>query len=853
MMSEALVASNANLFMVGLRKSPTTSSFEKQSQLQLPNPFVFKFHSTNLSRFITPTAAAAAATNRNSQAGGGGRSSSNSSRGYSSTDSARYKDSYDKQRRNGIQDHYSRSTSSSSSSSAPSYSFCQKTDRQKTQEEAEDHQRRTFGKRMELPDDESRDSRKTFRNSSGYGNSGGRYDDGNVQEGGNSSSYNKSSKGGGSGRYRGSLKAGYDANYRGSSRSNSVNPDQRSSRSSRHRRRRYPDKGLPKGMYEMVDNETGEKVFVWGTEDEELPVPTPADLKWEYTKTAISGDVSDESWYKAMEASMGGASGAFSVKGVRQGEVTEGDETQRHRKMDRKDHQEPSKDREPSVATKSNFLDDLRIQTHRKLGSGPSPPPESLKTMNAKLVMRHEGSLESLNSTVDKSHPQLSKASGDDDDTATFVVKPRGMRDLNARSNFDPRLTDEYFGSKSFKDVGASEEVIKALTSLQVMRPSAIQAMAFKPVLEGQSCIIADQTGSGKTLAYVAPLVQSLRNEEANGAAKALSKKPRVLVLVPTSELAVQVLNVCRAVSKGGAPFRSIILTGGFKWKTQVESLVQGAEIVVATPGRFLQHLQSGTLQLNNLKCVVLDEVDILYDDEEFLEVLQTVEQAAAKHVQYVHVTATLPVDIHDSLLSRYPDSVPLMGPSLHRTAVGLQEILVDCSGAEGEEKTPEAAFVSKRTALLQLVDERPVSKTIVFCNKIETCRKVENALARHDRNETKLVVLPYHAALSQQARLESMQQFLESKPKKNMFLVCTDRASRGLDSFDVEHVVLFDFPRDPSEYVRRVGRTARGAGGTGKVFVFALGKQVAMARRIMARNEKGHPVHSVPGSQYET
>lgn len=1169
MMSEALVVSNANLFMVGLRKSPTTSSFEKQSQLQLPNPFVFKFHSTNLSRFITPTAAAAAATNRNSQAAGGGRSSGSSSRGYSSTDPARYKESYDKQRRNGIQDHYSRSTSSSSSS--PSYSFSQKTDRQKTQEEAEDHQRHTFGKQMGLPDDESRDSRKTFRNSSGYGNSGGRYDDGNVQEGGNSSSYKKSSKGGGSGRYGGSLKANYDASYRGSSRSNSVNPDQRSSRSSRHRRR-YPDKGLPKGMYEMVDNETGEKVFVWGTEDEELPVPTPADLKWEYTKTAISGDVSDESWYKAMEASMGGASGAFSVKGVRQGglyreeedddedsdydtdednnlgpdeepsdelqkesqqkstrvsrspkvrvfgrdfgarlsdvakavthesksqpslpqggnrgsslesvtastattttttsekkdveiqsdqeatipasrignsipvgshdsaaailpaeeevvdqpwppvgpltagsygqysslgksfdlshdgfekasdtedgeivnpesgswppkgilsqggrrgyrsaessivageenerwtaaslldfdlgtnsdtqkvaddssvmekttistneammsrsqsrrtpldkisplvaartqtvvkvtttttqshvseqvgddvwlgsvnpgiiEVTEGDETQRHRKMDRKDHQGPSKDREPSVATKSSFLDDLRIQTHRKLGSGPSPPPESLKTMNAKLVMRHEGSLETLNGTVDKSHPLLSKASGDDDDTATVVVKPRGMRDLNARSNFDPRLTDEYFGSKSFKDVGASEEVIKALRSLQVTRPSAIQAMAFKPVLEGQSCIIADQTGSGKTLAYVAPLVQSLRNEEANGAAKALSKKPRVLVLVPTSELAVQVLNVCRAVSKGGAPFRSIILTGGFKWKTQVESLVQGAEIVVATPGRFLQHLQSGTLQLNNLKCVVLDEVDILYDDEEFLEVLQTVEQAAAKHVQYVHVTATLPVDIHDSLLSRYPDSVPLMGPSLHRTAVGLQEILVDCSGAEGEEKTPEAAFVSKRTALLQLVDERPVSKTIVFCNKIETCRKVENALARHDRNETKLVVLPYHAALSQQARLESMQQFLESKPKKNMFLVCTDRASRGLDSFDVEHVVLFDFPRDPSEYVRRVGRTARGAGGTGKVFVFALGKQVAMARRIMARNEKGHPVHSVPGSQYET
>jgi ATP-dependent RNA helicase DDX18/HAS1 len=90
-------------------------------------------------------------------------------------------------------------------------------------------------------------------------------------------------------------------------------------------------------------------------------------------------------------------------------------------------------------------------------------------------------------------------------------------------------------------------------------------------------------------------------------------------------------------------------------------------------------------------------------------------------------------------------------------------------------------------------------------------------------------------------------------KLELTLCLFVIHRASRGLDSFDVEHVVLFDFPRDPSEYVRRVGRTARGAGGTGKVFVFALGKQVAMARRIMARNEKGHPVHSVPGSQYET
>lgn len=193
-----------------------------------------------------------------------------------------------------------------------------------------------------------------------------------------------------------------------------------------------------------------------------------------------------------------------------------------------------------------------------------------------------------------------------------------------------------------------------------------------------------------------------------------------------------QVLNVCRAFARGGAPFRSIVLTGGFKWKTQVESLAQGPDVVVATPGRFLQHLEKGSLKLDNLKTygtalllghscilfitagscpiatefkpccesghlsvssiimyslalvclcsVVLDEVDILYDDEEFTQILDTLDQAASRRVQYVHVTATLPVDIHDSLLTRYPDAIPLMGPTLHRTAVGLQEVGVSYS-----------------------------------------------------------------------------------------------------------------------------------------------------------------------------
>lgn len=112
--------------------------------------------------------------------------------------------------------------------------------------------------------------------------------------------------------------------------------------------------------------------------------------------------------------------------------------------------------------------------------------------------------------------------------------------------------------------------------------------------------------------------------------------------------------------------------------------------------------------------------------------------------------------------------------------------------------------------------------------------------------------VLAYHAALSQDVRQANMQRFLrplsgpDSKP---LVMICTDRASRGVDSADVEQVVLFDFPREPSEYVRRVGRTARGAGGTGTVYVLVLGRQVAIARKILDRNERGEPVHQVPAA----
>lgn len=407
-----------------------------------------------------------------------------------------------------------------------------------------------------------------------------------------------------------------------------------------------------------------------------------------------------------------------------------------------------------------------------------------------------------------------------------------------------------FFSRKSFRDLGCTDYMIESLRGQLFLRPSNIQAMAFPPVIEGKSCIIADQSGSGKTLAYLAPIIQRLRQEELNALSKFSSQSPRVIILAPTAELASQVLSNCRSISKFGVPFKSMVVTGGFRQKTQLENLQQGVDVLIATPGRFMFLIKGGFLELTNLRCAVLDEVDILFNDDDFEGALRCLINSSPVATQYLFVTATLPVDIYYKLVEVFPDCEVIMGPGMHRISPGLEEVLVDCSGEDGVEKTPEAAFLNKKSAFLQLVERSPVSKTIVFCNKIDTCRKVENILRRFDRKGIRVQVLPFHAAVAQESRLANMKEFFRSQSNEvSQFLVCTDRASRGIDFAGVDHVVLFDFPRDPSEYVRRVGRTARGAGGKGKAFIFVVGKQVALARRITERNRKGHPLHDVPAA----
>ncbi|XP_059310501.1 DEAD-box ATP-dependent RNA helicase 50 isoform X1 [Lycium ferocissimum] len=600
------------------------------------------------------------------------------------------------------------------------------------------------------------------------------------------------------------------------------------------------------GAYQLIDEETGDKFIVWGgAEDDDSSIPSKHVLSWSPNNNKPQTHTN--------QASNGGSAGNFGrLKFRRMRDLVRKSYT-KNKERDVIDHDEQNVRDTSAQSSISSYSEPDQLKEQQTLsvprGLAKVQQLESRNFFQKAIRMEDEGYRSDFDAKSARLVAPGSKASASSlrgwGGGGSNHYRPNGEEISRERRNFDDR--NNFFSRKSFQDMGCSDYMIESLKNQHFVRPSHIQSMTFGPIIAGKSCIISDQSGSGKTLAYLLPLIQRLRQEELQGLSKPSSQSPSVVILAPTAELASQVLNTCRSFSKSGVPFRSMVVTGGFRQRTQLENLRQELDVLIATPGRFMFLIKEGYLQLTNLKCAVLDEVDILFNDEDFETAFQCLINSSPVTTQYLFVTATLPMDIYNKLVESFPDCELVTGPGMHRTSPGLEEVLVDCSGDETAEKSPDTAFLNKKNALLQLVESSPVPKTIVFCNKIDSCRKVENALKRFDRKGYSIKILPFHAALDQESRLANMKEFRSSKKENiSLFLVCTDRASRGIDFEGVDHVVLFDYPRDPSEYVRRVGRTARGAGGKGKAFIFAVGKQVSLARRIMERNR-----YLLPGQSF--
>eukprot|EP00535_Pseudo-nitzschia_heimii_P005515 CAMPEP_0197185616 /NCGR_PEP_ID=MMETSP1423-20130617/12308_1 /TAXON_ID=476441 /ORGANISM="Pseudo-nitzschia heimii, Strain UNC1101" /LENGTH=594 /DNA_ID=CAMNT_0042636729 /DNA_START=154 /DNA_END=1935 /DNA_ORIENTATION=- len=403
-----------------------------------------------------------------------------------------------------------------------------------------------------------------------------------------------------------------------------------------------------------------------------------------------------------------------------------------------------------------------------------------------------------------------------------------------------------FYNYNKGKDTSNQDLFMSLCQGAGISRPSRIQSLAWPQILSGKHTIVADQTGSGKTCAYLIPsLLRSLQTPptKRNGA-------PKVLILVPTAELADQIHAVCSKISQKGPSFSTMVVTANGKYTTSIRDQIRiiqrkPMDVLISTPGRIstILRTRNSGLDLSNVQSIVLDEVDILMIDETFGPQLRTVGEAAPllDRTQFIFVTATLPDSIVQTITTEFPEVIQVKGPGLHRLAPSLKENLVDVSVPSQSNRNDALCFDIKAKQLLKALRQNRCRRTLVFCNTVESCRNVENMLNRKDRHGRVFEVLAYHSAMTPEARNTNLQVFAngrkDDRNNVDYILICTDRAARGVD-FDespVDHAVVFDFPKDPAEYIRRVGRTAR-AGRDGTSTVFAYGWQLPIARSVMGK-----------------
>ncbi len=353
----------------------------------------------------------------------------------------------------------------------------------------------------------------------------------------------------------------------------------------------------------------------------------------------------------------------------------------------------------------------------------------------------------------------------------------------------------------TFQELGLSEPILKAITELGYEEPTTIQARTIQRVTEGADVIAQAQTGTGKTAAFALPIIQKL---------DPALRLPQALVLTPTRELAVQVAEAFQ--SYGKYQHISILpVYGGQPIERQLRALERGVQVVVGTPGRVLDHIRRGTLKLGEIRSLVLDEADEMLDMG-FIEDIEAILQETPAERQTMLFSATIPDPIA-RLARRYlktPERISVEAEQL--TVPQIRQVYYEVGGRD------------KFEVLARVLDfERP-SSAIIFCRTKSAVDDLGQRLtARAYPAET------LHGDLSQIQRDRVMNRFRSNQVE---ILVATDVAARGLDIEHVSHVINFDIPLDPENYVHRIGRTGR-AGRTGVAVTLVTPRERRLLRII--------------------
>jgi ATP-dependent RNA helicase RhlE len=375
----------------------------------------------------------------------------------------------------------------------------------------------------------------------------------------------------------------------------------------------------------------------------------------------------------------------------------------------------------------------------------------------------------------------------------------------------------------SFSKLGLSEALVRAVTEHGYTQPTPVQAQAIPAVLAGGDLLAGAQTGTGKTAGFVLPMLQRLATSA--GAARQGPKVIRALILTPTRELAAQVEESVRTYGKY-AKVSSLVVFGGVGIHPQIAAMKRGVDILVATPGRLLDHMGQGTVNLSHVEILVLDEADRMLDMG-FIRDIKRILAVLPKRRQNLLFSATFSEEIKtlaDSLLN-----APAMIEVARRNST--VEIIT--------QKVHPVDRDRKRELLSHLIKTQNWHQVLVFTRTKHGANKLAEQL-----NDDGITALAIHGNKSQSARTRALAEF---KDGDLQVLVATDIAARGIDIDQLPHVVNYDLPNVPEDYVHRIGRTGR-AGATGEAISLVCVDEKAFLHDIERLIKREIPSVVVPG-----
>lgn len=366
----------------------------------------------------------------------------------------------------------------------------------------------------------------------------------------------------------------------------------------------------------------------------------------------------------------------------------------------------------------------------------------------------------------------------------------------------------------TFLELGLSKKVAQAIDEMGFEEPSPIQAQCIPVVMTGQDVVGQAQTGTGKTAAFGIPLVEMAAN----------ARHVQSLILTPTRELAIQVAGELRKIAKYKR-VRTLPIYGGQSIGHQIKALQQGVQIVIGTPGRVLDHIRRGTLKLDKVRTIVLDEADEMLDMG-FIDDIEAILQETPKERQTLLFSATMP-DLVKKLAKRYMKEPAAV--TINRGEVSVPLI---------EQVYYKVLERNKLESLCRVIDSEEIQLGIIFCRTKRGVDELTEALIARGYMADGL-----HGDLSQAQRDRVMKKFRNGEIE---MLIATDVAARGIDVGNVSHVVNYDIPQDPESYVHRIGRTGR-AGKRGLALTLVTPREYKLFKTIEKETKANIIMREVP------